>query len=84
VYECDGEEHAAMVCNVVTYRAHSAVRDVAKTLSFPPDVIDRAAKVLDTHSATKAADLLPAATKDEPLALPPEGVAPSLPWPMLS
>ena len=41
VYERYGEEHAAMVCNVVIYRAHSAVRDVAKALSFPPDVIGR-------------------------------------------
>src|SRR5512136_1967857 len=49
VYERYGEEHVGMVCNVVTYRARSAVREAAKALAFPPDVIDRAAKSLDTH-----------------------------------
>jgi len=56
VYERYGEEHTAMVCNVVTYRARSAVREVAKALAFPPDVIDRIAKALDTHSASQAAE----------------------------
>ena len=55
VYERYGEEHVAMVCNVVTFRARSAVRDVAKALAFPPDVIDRTAKALDTHSPAQAA-----------------------------
>jgi len=85
VYARYGEEHVAMVCNVVTFRARSAVRDVAKTLTFPTDVIDRAAKALDTHSAAKAADeLLPEVIEDAPLVLPPEGADPGLPWPMLS
>jgi error-prone DNA polymerase len=56
VYERYGEEHTAMVCNVVTYRARSAVREVAKALAFPPDVIDRVAKALDAHSAAQAAE----------------------------
>ena len=85
VYARHGEEHVAMVCNVVTFRARSAVRDVAKALTFPTDVIDRAAKALDTHSAARAADeLLPEVMEDAPLALPPEGADPGLPWPMLS
>jgi len=50
-----GEDHVGMVCNLVTYRARLAVRDVAKALAFPPDVIDRAAKALDTHSTQVAA-----------------------------
>ncbi len=58
VYERYGQEHVGMVCNVVTYRARSAVREVAKALAFPPDVIDRAAKSLDTRSALAAAGLL--------------------------
>ncbi|UCC65451.1 MAG: DNA polymerase III subunit alpha, partial [Anaerolineae bacterium] len=61
VYERYGEEHVGMVCNVVTYRARSALRDVAKALVFPPDVIDRAAKDLDTRSALQAAESLPVA-----------------------
>ena len=72
VYERYGEEHVGMVCNVVTYRARSALRDAAKALAFPPDVIDRAAKSLDTRSATQAA---------EDLILDP--TAPSLPWRVL-
>ena len=58
VYERYGEDHVGMVCNVVTYRARSAVRDVAKALAFPPDVIDQVAKSLDTHSAGVAADAI--------------------------
>ncbi len=44
VYDRYGEEHTAMVCNVVTYRARSAVRDVGKALGFPPATVDRIAK----------------------------------------
>ena len=42
-----------MVCNVITYRARSAVREVAKALAFPPDVVDRIAKALDTRDASR-------------------------------
>jgi error-prone DNA polymerase len=56
VYERYGQEHVAMVCNVVTYRARSALRDIAKVLAFPADVIDRAAKALDTRSTVVAAE----------------------------
>ena len=55
LYERYGQEHVGMVCNVVTYRARSAIREAAKALAFPPDVIDRAAKELDTRSASQAA-----------------------------
>ncbi len=58
VYERYGEAHVGMVCNVVTFRARSAVRDVAKALAFPPDVIDRAAKSLDTRSTGAAAEAI--------------------------
>jgi error-prone DNA polymerase len=61
VYERYGEAHVGMVCNVVTYRARSALRDAAKALAFPPDVIDRAAKALDTHAAEMAAESISAA-----------------------
>jgi error-prone DNA polymerase len=69
VYERYGEEHVGMVCNVVTYRARSALRDAAKALAFPPDVVDRVAKSLDTRSVTRAAD-----------GLIPDPSVPSLPW----
>jgi len=89
VYRRYGEEHVGMVCNVVTYRARSALRDAAKALAFPPDVIDWAAKALDpstalrrgsgqgsghsTRSTAQAADELPS-----------DPSAPSLPWQILS
>ena len=58
LYRRYGVEHSAMVCNVITYRARSAVREVAKALAFPPDVVDRIAKALDTRDASEvAADL---------------------------
>ena len=41
VYERYGTDHAAMVCNIVTYQERSAVRDVARALGFPPEEIGR-------------------------------------------
>ena len=41
VYERYGADHAAMVCNVVTYQARSAVRDVARALGYAPADVDR-------------------------------------------
>jgi error-prone DNA polymerase len=58
VYERYGEAYVGMVCNVVTYRARSALRDVAKALAFPLNVIDQAAKSLDTRSTEMAADMI--------------------------
>jgi error-prone DNA polymerase len=78
VYERYGKEHVGMVCNVVTYRARSALRDAAKALAFPPDVIDRAAKALDTHSPTQAAKELPQSER------PSDSSDPPLPWQLLS
>src|SRR5205814_1928711 len=46
VYRRYGADHAAMVCNVITYRARSAVREVAKALGFPTEAIDTIAKAL--------------------------------------
>ena len=90
VYDRYGEEHVGMVCNVVTYRARSALRDAAKALVFPPDVIDRTAKDLDTRSTIQAAESLPAAPRSaQGEAIEPdpsekmEDLAP-LPWQVLS
>ncbi|HLE59726.1 MAG TPA: PHP domain-containing protein [Candidatus Limnocylindria bacterium] len=58
LYRRYGADHAAMVCTVITYRARSAVREVAKALGFPAELADRVAKALDTRDATDvAADL---------------------------
>ena len=49
VYKKYGERYAAMVCNVVTYRARSASREVAKALGFRDETIDRMSKSIDTR-----------------------------------
>ena len=51
VYERYGTEHAGMVCNVVTYRARSAVREVGYALGFPRPLVDRVAKALETYDS---------------------------------
>lgn len=53
LYRKYGPEHAAMVANVITFRARSAVRDVGKALGFPASILDRAAKCLDVHRASE-------------------------------
>jgi len=55
LYNRYGADHAAMVCTVITYRARSAVREVAKALGFPLELVDRVAKALDTRDATDVA-----------------------------
>src|SRR5213596_2289977 len=49
VYKKYGERYAAMVCNVVTYRARSASREIAKALGFRLETIDRMAKSIDQY-----------------------------------
>ncbi len=44
------EAHAAMVANVSSYRARSAVRDAAKALGFPLELVNRLTKVLSHHA----------------------------------
>ncbi|HSK94076.1 MAG TPA: PHP domain-containing protein, partial [Candidatus Angelobacter sp.] len=55
LYSRYGADHAAMVCTVVTYRARSAVREVAKALGFPADGVDALARALDTRDAADVA-----------------------------
>ncbi|TMC32108.1 MAG: DNA polymerase III subunit alpha [Chloroflexi bacterium] len=50
VYKKYGERFAAMVCNVVTYRARSASREVAKALGFRDETIDRMSRSIDTYN----------------------------------
>ena len=51
VYERYGAAHTGMVCNVVTYRARSAVREVGYALGFPRPLVDRVAKALETYDS---------------------------------
>jgi len=47
VYERYGRHHAAQVANVITYRARSSVRDMARALGFAPGQQDAWSKQLD-------------------------------------
>jgi error-prone DNA polymerase len=58
VYERYGRRHAAMVANVIRYRARSSVRDVGKALGIPQTALDRVAKMLTHHDTGFGADLL--------------------------
>jgi DNA polymerase III alpha subunit len=55
LYNRYGADHAAMVCTIITYRARSAVREVAKALGFSLEAVDRVAKALDTRDAADVA-----------------------------
>lgn len=57
VYERYGRHHTAQVANVITYRARSAVRDMAKALGYAPGQQDAWSKQVDGWSgvATTAA-----------------------------
>jgi error-prone DNA polymerase len=50
VYRRYGERGAAMTANVITYRARSAMREVAKVLGYAPEQIDRLAKLSQTYA----------------------------------
>ncbi|HEY8900020.1 MAG TPA: error-prone DNA polymerase [Chthoniobacterales bacterium] len=41
VYRRYGEHGAAMTANVITFRGKSAMREIGKALSFPPEMLDR-------------------------------------------
>jgi len=51
VYRRYGREHAAMACTFITFRARSAVRDVARVLGFPPSLVERLSESLDIYDA---------------------------------
>ena len=52
-YRRYGRERAAMVANVVTYRARSVLRDVAKTFGFTQSQVDGLAKYVDSRDTSK-------------------------------
>ncbi len=52
-YRRYGRERAAMVANVVTYRARSVLRDVAKTFGFTQAQVDGLSKYVDTRDPAK-------------------------------
>lgn len=58
VYERYGRSHAAMVCEQITYRGRSAVRDTARVLGFSVEQGDRLSAVSDRFSAKATAAAL--------------------------
>ncbi len=58
VYERYGREHAAMVCEQITYRGRSAVRDAARVLGFSVEQADILSTLSDRFSAKSTADAL--------------------------
>ena len=51
VTEKYGEDRVATVCTFQTYHARGAIRDIAKALGFPPEEIDRLARIMPYISA---------------------------------
>ncbi|CAN5370332.1 hypothetical protein BH09GEM1_BH09GEM1_30130 [soil metagenome] len=64
VYEHYGREHAAMVCEQITYRGRSAVRDAARVLGFSVEQSDALATLSDRFSAKATAEALRATPAD--------------------
>ncbi len=52
-YRRYGRERAAMVANVITYRARSVLRDVGKTFGFTQAQVDGLSKYVDTRDPAK-------------------------------
>ncbi len=50
IYAKYGRHRAALVCEVISYRGKSAVRDVGKALGFAPDAVERLASAIDSWS----------------------------------
>ncbi len=65
VYDKYGRDHAAMVCEQITYRGKSAVRDAARVLGFSVEQADSLATLSDRFSAKATAEALRAAPADE-------------------
>jgi error-prone DNA polymerase len=64
VYQRYGRRRAAMVANLIRYRARSAVRDVGKALGIPSTELDGIARVLGHYEDAIAADTLRASGLD--------------------
>ncbi len=68
VYEKYGREHAAMVCEQISYRGRSAVRDAARVLGFSVEQAEKLCVVADRYSARATAEALRGATDEEAVA----------------
>jgi error-prone DNA polymerase len=53
VYEKYGREHTGMVCNVVTYRARNALREVGKAMGIPIEQLNQLSKLVNSRSSSR-------------------------------
>jgi error-prone DNA polymerase len=67
VYERYGRHHTAQVANVITYRARSAVRDMAKALGFEPGQQDAWSKQVDGWGGVASTAAQPDCSIPEPV-----------------
>jgi error-prone DNA polymerase len=67
VYERYGRHHTAQVANVITYRARSSVRDMAKALGHTTGQQDAYAKQVDGWGGVEATRAQPGCTIPEPV-----------------
>jgi error-prone DNA polymerase len=58
VYRRYGRDHAAMVCEAITYRGRAAVRDAARVLGFSVQQADKLADEADRDGAREAGERL--------------------------
>jgi error-prone DNA polymerase len=68
VYRQYGREHAAMVCEHITWRGRSAVRDAARVLGFSPEQAGLLASFSDRFSAKNTAAALREGSVTDPFA----------------
>jgi len=57
VYDRYGSDYAAMACTIVTFRARSALRDIATALGLPPDLLAQAEHIVDANEAAAGGTL---------------------------
>lgn len=72
VYDRYGREHTALVANVITYRAKSAIRDMARALGYDPGQQDAWSRQVDRWSPVP-----------DPAENGPDGAAPGVPLEVL-
>ena len=58
VYERYGRKHAAMVANVIRFRARSSIREVGKALGIPQTALDRLSKMISHYDLDVSTELL--------------------------
>lgn len=58
LYATYGEQHTAMVCTYVRYRARSAIREVGRALGLPAELLAGLARAVDVYAGGEAAEAI--------------------------